>query len=316
MNLLIVFDGRRILPSLQYDFFIQLNKHCNILIHEETDRASSKNLYEVVMNNNIDVVLFFSFQAYRHTNLLNIGDSKLKSKVPIALLIFDYYAVEDNPRALNLILEDKIDLIINRGWYDNCILPQVWLPFSVNEELFDTNDTVNLENRDARVIFIGSISSTNKYYAFRKKAVKILSKHKDIFLAKRNIDNLHLPPKEYALELKKYYGALSCSFPPLYNHPAKTMEILGVGTALMTTRFKGDDKLFGKYKPYFEYKDDLSDIVDVAKTLVSDLSATNEKILAAREIVKQKHSDRHRIEELYNILHALASGSKIPDVWR
>lgn len=242
------------------------------------------------------------------------------SDIPKALMLFDTYIDEGNPRnrpKVNFVNDNKIDLVIRRGcksfYPGDWDVPSVWLPFSVREENFYTDPTTRyLYDRKNIVTFVGGgHESKNRLYESLKKAVNLLKQEGLIFY--QGIVGVDAYPNA----IKTCVAALSYSFEEYKGHPAKLFELMGSGTAVITTPFTNKIELFGEEDCCWEFDNHCNSLVDVVKRVLDpnerqDLYRVTRNALRA---INNRHLDVHRIEELYYILEALAEGSEIPHTW-
>jgi len=119
----------------------------------------------------------------------------------------------------------------------------------------------------------------------------------------------------YPIKLRSYVGALGCSGGIYHTPLAKTFEIIASGTALLSNYICSENILFGEKQCYFKYKDDCNNVVEIGKILLEDIDIRNEIIKNGVEIVREKHTHKHRIKELYDILLSLTEGKEIPKKW-
>ena len=86
-------------------------------------------------------------------------------------------------------------------------------------------------------------------------------------------------------------------------------------TPYMTNWFHHSHLLFGLDEYCFIYKDDCSDIADVASVILNDKDQRKEVIANALREVRAKHTDEKRLIELENILESLIAGKEVPRIW-
>jgi len=224
------------------------------------------------------------------------------NSIPKVILDDDFYAIEDP----SWYEKNGIQLMIMLHPYDPKTLPieSVWLPPSVSESQFITEDT---SERINRITFVGGGRySSNKYYSVRQKAIReleiegLLDCHDEVGYEK------------YPKILQRYSAALSCSFPPLNFPPIKAFEIMASGAKLFITPFQYSDILFGKERSYYTYKCDCSDIIEMGYKILEDDDEVSKR---AVEVIRKNHLLSHRSEELKNILTAVVEGSEVPRKW-
>ena len=240
-------------------------------------------------------------------------DFLFNSGVATVVLEEDHYEskfdglVYSDKTILDWYKDKQISLLIRRHCYEEkAPVESVWLPFSANEEEFDRRELVNITNRKHIVGFAGSYTSTQVYYDVRRKAIQIL---KDAGLLDETYGKIY---NGYAEYLKNHVVGLACTGGILHTPLAKTFEIPLSGSALLTNKMDHANLLWGENKCYFEYKDDCSDIVEVAKHALLDHDEVSHNGWMQ---VFQHHTDYHRIRELYHILKALVEGKNIPRKW-
>ncbi len=318
-------------------FLLKLNDLCNLTIYGSNTKelknslptedfyklhlVEHRNEYKVdemlKLCGEPDVILLHQAGAAKSLSPAGFADLK----IPKALMLFDTYIREGqtaNRAKLPYIKDNNIDLIIRRGcksFYDVSLWekPSVWLPFSVREENYFTDpDTQYLYGRHNRITFVGGgYESKNKLYKALKLAVDTLKG--EGLIDYQGIVGIH----KYPNAIKSYVAGLSYSFEEFQGHPAKLFELMGSGTAVLTTTFTNAKSLFGEEDCYWEFRSNCNNLVDVAKELTSkdyrpELYKRTRNALRA---INSKHLDKHRIVELYNILKALAEGDEIPQTW-
>jgi hypothetical protein len=331
-------------------FLLKLNDLCDLTIYgsnpkELKDRMSDeefKKLKLVEHHNDYimedildlcgmpDVILL-----HQHINASAMIPSDFaESRIPKALMLFDTYINEDNNANLKkakFTEEQNIDLVIRRGcrsFYDEdlWLVPSVWLPFSVREENYYTDPATRyLYGRRNKVTFVGGgYESRNKLYVSLKKAVNTLKEARfeeddvplDQFTSIFTYQGI-VGVGAYPNALKTCVAALSYSFEQYKGHPAKLFELMGSGTAVLTTSFSNKKELFGEEDCFWEFSNNCHDLVNVAKRVLDpnerkDLYRVTNNAL---RVINSRHLDKHRIVELLEILEALASGSQIPQFW-
>jgi len=235
--------------------------------------------------------------------------------VPTALIENDHFPLkEDLAVNINVVREvvkwyknSGLSLLIRKHFYEEePPIQSVWLPPCANEEEFFPDDKIE---RVKKIGFAGSVDK-GKYYIVRYNALAAI---KNNYLAPKDTGKMRAGA--YVEYLKKYVGILACGGGPLHTPLSKTFEITLSGVALMSQWLHKSKELFGDKQCFFEYKDDCSDVVDVAKTIINDSVTVKEVTSNALERVKAYHTDTERIKELYAILEALVAGKEIPRRW-
>lgn len=315
MRVLHYWDGRRGTPKrLQIEFIKKLSNYCilNIYGNREDEEEFSpiryqgnRNIQEIVDELKSDILLIPEYAIARTINGLNT------CKIPVVMMELDWYATDSCDQ--DFYSKNNINYIITKTpvSFEDQNISSVWLPFSVDDKEFYTDPNTDfLANRKNKITFIGGgLGSSNKFYKVRTNAINLLSKT-DYF------DYLGCrPPNVYVDSLKKYKGALSCSFPPLRFPPAKVWEIMACGNALLVTDFYYRNILFGNDECFFIYKEDLSNLIEKTKEIINDTDKVREYTKKAINIIQNRHLDSHRIFELYNILKAIHEGKEIPKIW-
>lgn len=318
-------------------FLLKLNDLCNLTIYGSNTKdlkhsLSKEDFYKLhlVEHRNeykLDEMLKFCGEPdvillHQHVSAKALSPKGFaECKIPKALMLFDTYIREGqtaNKAKLPYVKDNNIDLIIRRGcksFYDveRWEKPSVWLPFSVREENYFTDpDTQYLFGRQNRITFVGGgYESKNKLYESLKLAINIL-KEQNLIDCQGSVG-----VAKYPIAIKSHVAALSYSFEEYQGHPAKLFELMGSGTAVLTTPFTNSKSLFGEKKCYWEHRLNCKNLVEVAKELTSkDYRPELYRITRnALQVINSRHLDKHRIVELYNILKALAEGDEIPQTW-
>jgi len=256
---------------------------------------------------NPDIVLFL---LYKPTAYFSVTENIREIDIPTVILEEDHYykdSVYDDVNMFEWYKTTNFTLLLRRHFYkEEAPLPSVWLPFAANEEEFNIN---NLVERESKIGFAGSYVGL-EYYNIRRNAIKVLDTNN---LLANHCGKIY--DSGYIDYLRAYVGALTCSGGKLHTCLAKTFEIPLCGTALLTNWMHNKKELFGDKQCFFEYKDDCSDIVDVANTIINDVDMRNEVVANALKVVREKHTDSKRIVELYCILEAISTGKEPPRIW-
>jgi len=230
-----------------------------------------------------------------------------------AIVIVDFHAhISNNPDIMDRYKQNKFDLIIMRGAYDKNYktpIPMIWIPFSADEEVFYPGlKVIN------KIGFAGTISPS--VYTTRKKAIKILTKVGLLKRCDKNTCNKGNKKnnKGYPIFLRSIIAGLTST--ELYDWPstprAKTFEIIGSGTVLLSTYFLGMEEMLGEDGiHYVKYKEDCSDIVSKAKEIIKNPERTSFIAKNGLEVFLKKHTDSIRIKEFYDHLVRLVEGKPI-----
>ena len=319
MRVLLISDGYRSLDDrTRINFVKKLSNLCNFKIYGPGEYTADANFAPVLHNERItfndlkglfnpDVVLFL---LYKPTAYFSVTENIREIDIPTVILEEDHYyeySIYDNRNMFEWYKYLNFTILLRRHFYkEEAPLPSVWLPFSVNEEEFEYS---NNEQRVSKIGFAGSYIGL-EYYDIRRNAIKVLSDNN--LLAKhwgKLGDNVYI---DY---LHEYIGALTCSGGKLHTCLAKTFEIPLCGTALLTNWMHNKKELFGDKQCFFEYKDDCSDIIDVANTVINDIDMRNEVVANVIEVITERHTDKKRIVELHNILQSVVGGKEPPRIW-
>ncbi len=320
MNIVLLYDGyRKGDDRTRVDFFKKLRRLCNFYIcgpkEYELDpnfaplKYTPKLMYADLIKEfkaDLFIMLLYSVDAinFEMDPIGNIG-------VPFIVIGEDHYRPESTigEKVLNWYKEKQFHLILRRHCYpEKYQLPNsVWFPFSGNEEEFFIDNTIEKKNS---IGFAGSWKG-NEYYDIRYKALQILL-YTHLLDTERNG---RIWGKEYITYMQSHIGCLSCSGGSIHTPLAKTFEIPMCGSALLTNHIDHSDLLFGNKQCYFEYKDNCSDIIDKANTILHDHDYVNEVVNNMNEQINLKHTDSKRLLEFYNIAEALVAGKTIPRIW-
>jgi len=303
---------------VRIDFVKQLSNLCDFKIYGPKEHILNIDFAPVQYDSRIttddlkglfnpDIILFLLYKpsVYFHTT-----EYICKMGIPSVIFEEDHYynnEVYDEVNMFDWYKSMGFTLLLRRHFYEEePPIPSVWLPYSVNEKEFNTNSEVDRENK---IGFAGSYLGLG-YYNIRRTAIEILK-----------INGL-LPDvygkifgNEYIDYLHKYVGCLSCSGGKIHTFLCKTLEISLCGTAVLTNRINGKTELFGNKQCFFEYKDDCSDLIDIASNVINDDDLRNEVVSNAIEVIMERHTDKKRIIEFYNILKAVTDGKEPPRIW-
>ena len=292
-----------------------LGKYCELYVYgpankvfdyraQKVDFEGSKSVVGVINRVKPDVVLASKVASFPGIRV-SIGDL-----VPLVALEQEFCHWKVG--LWKWMRHHKASAIILRGYWPEALklfnCPVYWLPFSVNEQEFYT-ELVDHVGRKQKIVFLGH---TNRRVPFYKTRLRALKKLKKAGLLGPPLSTggfkYAVDPKDYPEKLKKYYGGLSCAFNHIHQMPLKTLEIMASGTAVLTQELLPEIKrqMFGDEQHYFVYKDDCSDVVEVAEELLYDDLKRKGVCERALHTVNMRHLDKHRVLELYEILQAVA----------
>ena len=304
-------------------FIVKLSKFCDFNIYGPGEHEDNPELAPMKYDEKItgkDLIGLFNPDIF----LFNIHNSDClswypkdicKVGIPSVLITQDHYtrikelqAVDKENVVLDWCENSGLTLLIQRHFYEEnqSSIQTVWFPHCVNEEEFYPDENVERKN------IIGFAGSSNKglYYAIRHRAREILKGSKLL-----DDDSGKLGAGKYPRYLRSHVGALACAGGILHTSLSRTFEIPLSGTAMMTNWMHESKTLFGDKQCFFTYKDDLSDVVNVANTILNDKDMVKEVTSNALEVVREKHTDHVRIMELADILLSLVEGKEVPRVW-
>lgn len=262
---------------------------------------SSLSIKKIVKYYSPDVIFVFSY--FCCSSCLPRGFSEYK-KIPKICIEVDYW----NVRHKSWYSRNNFDFIIQRGYYNTSIIESVWLPFSCAEDIIRNRKPI--EEKIHKIGFVGrgfKYKGNPKYYPFRRKAIKSLSDQNLIQVVGAVGHN------RYPREIAKYFCYLSDTG-RVKSPPAKTFEIMGAGSVLLTTPFHGAFRLFDEKEVCVYYT--LSGVKNVAKRLLSfSKDRVKEIVSNATEEIDSKHLDVHRLEELEYITSTYIAKKRIPRKW-
>lgn len=232
--------------------------------------------------------------------------------VPTVILEDDHYEYTEESikykgrEVLDYYKNNDITLLLRRHYYKTKVdVPSIWFPQSVNEEEFQPY----YGERENSIGFAGSFGVT-PWYQIRRNAMEQLGRAKLLPPEYGKFE-----PQDYPRYIKHFKGILGCSGGILHTPLAKMFECMMSNTPYMTNWFYGKHVLFGIKEYCFTYKDDCSDVVDKARIILNDKDYVDEVTKNALGIVQEKHTDKIRIQELYEILQCVVSGGTIPNKW-
>ena len=256
-----------------------------------------KMLRSVVREIQPDVILAYSFFTLRWWLPPDIN----LVKVPKAIIEVDYYVVQK--RWPDWYKGCGWDLLMQRAYYPQNPIQSVWLPFSASEEFVPFQ---NWWDRKAREIAFVGQWKVNGYYQHRREVLHILGSHRLI----RNLGPVGHDPYPRTLARFRYCFADAGRF---HTTMAKVFEIMATGNILLTQWQYGEKQLFGDDPPYVKYRDNLKDLIPIARSVKA--GKYNDLRHRATEIVNRQHLDQHRITELQEILWSLTKGREVPRKW-
>jgi len=319
MRVLLLSNGHRSLGDrVRIDFVKKLSNLCDFKIFGRREDIINPKLAPVQFDIRIlcdDLIKLFNpdviiFILKSPTDYFNISGDICKKGVPTVVIELDHYYKDDVFDGINLFDWYKsmgFTFLLRRHFYEEeSPIPSVWLPSSANDEEFFVDKSVDRENK---IGFAGSYLELD-YYSIRRNAIEVLKSNKLLSYTWGKIYGA-----DYIRYLQKYVGNLACSCGKFHTCLAKTFEIPLCGTALLTNWMYNRKELFGDKQCFFEYKDDCSNLVDVANTVINDVDMRNEVVANTLEVVKERHTDSKRIVELYNILKAVVGGKEPPRIW-
>lgn len=166
------------------------------------------------------------------------------------------------------------------------VVPMKFFPFSVDTDLFFPADEFSAEVKE-RMIFMGGKCS--QVYPFRYNALNLLQKY-DI------IDERRVCNESYPEVLRNYRAGLSCG--SAYDiFPAKVLEILSCGLALVTNKFSGCPSRLGNI---FYVEEDCSNLISQSLNAIK-----SRKGVETHEYIKKHHSHKVRIKQLVKEIQCL-----------
>jgi hypothetical protein len=243
------------------------------------------------------------------------------TKMPCAktVVITDFHGhTNNNQGIMKKYAENGFDIMFMRGVYDKkykSTIPMIWLPFSANEKEFYPDNSIRRQNI---IGFAGMV--TPSVYVVRRNAIKLLKKAKLLKVCDKNTCNKGDKKKNvgYPLFLRSVSSCLTST--DLYDWPptprAKTFEIMGSKTVLLTPPFEQVEKMIGKSgRDYVGFKMNCSDIIKQARKIVNEPIWARTIAKNGYKIFLEKHTDRIRIKEFYRHLQRLVSGKSIERPW-
>lgn len=287
-------DKNKVSGRINLDFINLLSNYFDYKEIPVFNRKKNKILIkpEKIKKENPDIII-----CHTHNKLLNEYFKDFNClKVMISV---DLYKQQD----FTFYKNNNFDIIIHRCYYENKNIPfqSIWLPFSANENEFFPLD---FNKHKKRVAFAGSWKP--KIYSQRQKAIKILENNNLI----HNYGKVN--QKDYPPILRENRIMLNSN--ELNSPYGKVFEIIKSGSLLLSPYFNGTKKLFLN-EMYAEYKNDVSNISEIAEHYLKNEKETKEMIKNSYKIVEKYHTHQRRILELKNILINLYEGKKIEENW-
>jgi hypothetical protein len=312
-------DSNRIAKRIHFGFVSKLNQLPNTKLFVYGPEVSSPlsttpynkkiTLADLSKKYTPDVVLLYTISNMHRW----LPRDFATSSIPKVSIECDWWYGTD--RIKSLLSEQRINLVIQRGYIKDEMkdIPMVWLPFSASEKEFVKNQGVPLKYRKYKIGFIGRGGEQRMrfsgVYQNRYKAVWAL-KHHGLMILEGRVGHERYP---------RCVGKYRCCFSDcgrLHSPPAKTFEIMGSGTLLLTDPFHGHKELFGGEKVCMFYKRDRTDLVKVAKSIwTGDVERMQQIVNRGVNIINKKHLDIHRIQELRHILTTYIEKRKVEKIW-
>jgi len=312
----LVRDIKKYIPIYAYGPDIH-NRYSDICLQKYNENITLKELYEQFK---FDVIIINTksrmFDYYNpHSNIAKGSwlpkDFKYFNKPKV--VIEEDYHYEKNDDWYN---EMNISLVMQRH-LNNYILQKqrkkvktVWLPFSVNENVFKPNYNINRINL---ICFAGN--KTSIVYKFRKKVCNILTENnaidfcdidKDVPNKIRKITllkdfNHSLKEEAYIRCLQQYVSHINGS--SIYNiTSAKMFEIMSSGSVLFTNNSDYGLKELFYDDSYVTYEEDCSDAIMQARKIIQDKDYREHIAKRGRECILARHTNEIRTKEMINIL--------------
>lgn len=197
--------------------------------------------------------------------------------------------------------KNDIDLIVQRGSYiaDPKIgIPSVWLPFSADENVF-------FPGKENRINKVGIGATITESYPNRRRIVEKL-KEKDLLVdcGRRCKDE---SGRFYPDFLRSIDVGLNATEKDVVTPFGKLFEYAASGVAILSPVFYRLEQLFGK-DSVFEYKEDGSDVVRKARDILNDHDRRREIADKTYKNYINNHTDKIRINEMYDILKDMLEG--------
>lgn len=276
-------------------FLYGLNAHKMYPNHTPILYDENIPLSEIVRVLNIDVILIAQksrmFVNYHPPKYYPTHENKTwlngldKITIPKIVIEEDYHHEADD----TWYQENGIDLILQRHYSQverQQKIKMDWLPFSVDENIFKLQDRDGI--RINKIALVGS--DTGDAYKLRRETGQILKKLNliDIFTNREKVY------EKYIECLRSYVGHLSCgsSFDIC---PAKSFEIMACGSALLTNKYSGIEKLFPE-DSYYLYEE--NNVAEMARILLENKKLRKHIVDNALLCIKERHTNKIRAREL------------------
>lgn len=188
--------------------------------------------------------------------------------------------------------EVGFDLLMNRHYRNALrqgVMKHVWLPFSVDPEIFHPDQHIKRINK-----LCLAASVTPKIYECRKLVYETLFPLELL----EGFTTQHWVGRDYVQCLRSYVSHVSCS--SIYHiTPAKMFEIMASRSVLFTNRSGkyGLTELFPN-DAYCTYANDGSDILDQANKILNDPDFAQETAIKGQHCILQRHTHYIRTEEM------------------
>jgi len=246
-----------------------------------------------------------AFLLLAHSEVLN-GYLRNISCLKVMIAV-DFYKVIERQR-FDWYKNNKFDLVAQRGIYDTKLFdkhigtPCFWLPYCADEKEFYPYDGEKIP----LIGFSGTISSS---YKQRKKAIELLEEN-------NLIDNggKITEPLLYTSFLRKHVAMLTSteiSKSGIRSPHVRMFEIMASGSMVLSPGF--DHNLLSGC--YMKYKDDCSDIVEKARSIIHNTYKYDIMIKKGYEDFLKNHTDNIRVKELYDNIVNMIEGRDIVKKW-
>jgi len=191
--------------------------------------------------------------------------------------------------------EQGIDLILQRHYSQSLRdwgIKTLWLPFSVDASVFKPEHC----NKIRKICFTGHITNPYPERRFICDALK-QADCIDIFENRQKVNDGYIKClQSYVAHLSTGSAFDICA--------AKNFEIMSSGSVLVTTPFSGLSSLFPD-DCYINIKLNGSNAVEKVYNLLQNDALIYEVSTNGRKCILNRHTNRHRTEELVNIINTL-----------
>lgn len=316
MNILFLYNGYRTVDyRTRLGLFSKLSEYFNFNIYGPKEHEINSIVAPLQFDERItlqDLCNYFRpdiiiIPLYAPKPIMYLIPKKInRLSIPVVIIEEDHYTKERDPEnVLQWYKDVDVNLVIRRHFYkEKYDFESVWLPFCASDKEFFPDRFV--ERITDKIGFAGSYKD-NPDYEIRKLALKTLDKADLIEKPYGKIMD------RYPYYLRCFKAMLTCAGGTIHTPMAKFFEIGLSGTAILTNSMYEDKLLFGDKQCYFEYKDDCSNLIEIAKFILNE--DVSEVVHNCIEIIKEKHTDDKRLIELVNILSSLYEGKEIPRIW-